>query len=212
MTLTAGALSTSADVKERWGGILEQPWISRAHRHFLDGFEIPWVKKNLRPFHFESLLDVCCGLGEYHALDPKVYVGLDNSGKHIAFGAGHYRGAQFIHGDAGRLPFRDRAFDAVLLACATHHFTEDMLVLLLNEIQRVSRRYIIIDDAVLFEGQSRASRLFYSLDRGTMFRTVAELERILSRIGGNRKVLQTQHMTFPGIYRHALFVLERTDG
>ena len=32
--------STEQDLKDRYGGILESPYISKAHRHILDGFKV----------------------------------------------------------------------------------------------------------------------------------------------------------------------------
>jgi ubiquinone/menaquinone biosynthesis C-methylase UbiE len=198
----------STDRKERWGGLLEHPWISRVQRNCLDGFKVQGLAKILKPFSFASLLDVCCGTGEYSALSKGQYWGLDNSRDHITYARSLYHDFLFVEGDAQRLPFKDRAFEAVLFACASHHFSEDALKSALIEMRRVSRRYVIFDDAVTWAGQSSLSRIFYRLDRGTMFRSVEELERIFGTIRGFKIVARKTHTTFPGIYRHAVFVLQ----
>ena len=200
--------STKSDQKSRWGGLLENPWVSKVQRRCLDGFNVQGLKRIVADLPYRSILDVGCGIGEYAKLRTAGYVGLDNSFPHIQFARATQGGCTFIHGDALSLPFGARTFDAVLLACATHHFEEEALLALLKEMARVSRKYIFIDDAVRWPEQSRLSRYFYDLDRGTQFRTIEALETILKKIAGFRLIRTDTHTTFPGLYQHAVFVLE----
>ena len=48
--------------------------------------------------------------------------------------------------DAFRLPFRSNSFDMVTCSLFLHHFTDDQIVVLLNEFAGVARRAVIIND------------------------------------------------------------------
>lgn len=199
--------STKADLKDRWGGLLEHPFISRIQRTCLDGLRVEKLSNILRPFDFENVLDVCCGVGEYSSLKKCPYVGIDNSLFHIAYAQKKYKVPTFIDGDAKQLPFQDNTFSAVMLACASHHFSDRDFREVLSEMKRVSRKYLIVDDAVRTVTQSPASKFFYKLDRGTNFRTMPEMEQILQGLGGWKIALKQTYTSFPGIYLHAVFVL-----
>ena len=200
--------STEQDLKERYGGILESPYISKAHRHLLDGFKVTGLRNILKDFHFKNILDVGCGFGEYTTLDKGKFTGVDNSFPRVKFARRRYQDARFIQADATRLPFKDKSFDAVLLANTIHHLNDEAVKIGLEEMKRVSRQYLIIDDCVKWTDQTRVSQFFYSLDRGTMFRTPDEIENIFKEISGLKLILKNNHRTFPGLYVHAVFVLQ----
>jgi 2-polyprenyl-3-methyl-5-hydroxy-6-metoxy-1,4-benzoquinol methylase len=50
--------------------------------------------------------------------------------------------------DARALPYRDGAFDIALCSLALHHFPRDEAIVVLREMERVSRRGIIVNDLV----------------------------------------------------------------
>lgn len=200
--------STPTDLKLRYGGVLENPYVSKIHRHCLDGFKVKGLRDILKDFYFENILDVGCGLGEYSTLNKGPYVGLDNSYPRVAFARRQYPRGHFIHGDAVNLPFKNNSFEAVLLANTAHHLSDEQLRSGMLEMQRISRRYIIMDDCVKTLNQSRLSRYFYSLDRGTMFRTADDFVAFFKQFSKYRLVLKDVHYTFPKLYTHAVFVLE----
>ena len=200
--------STQTDLKLRFAGILENPYVSKVHRHCLDGFKVKGLANILKPIHFENLLDVGCGLGEYACLKKGRYVGLDNSFVRVSFAKQQYRNCHFVQGDAVRLPFLNKTFEAVLLANTAHHLSDKLFEEVLGEMKRVSSKYIIIDDCVRTPDQGRVSRYFYSLDRGTQFRMVEGFKNILSGATDLNLVKEDTHRTFPGLYLHAVFVLE----
>jgi SAM-dependent methyltransferase len=63
---------------------------------------------------------------------------------------------RFVQCDARRLPFRDRSVDVVLCSLMLHHLTEADSVTALQELGRVTRRRLIVNDL-------RRSRIAYVL-------------------------------------------------
>lgn len=51
-----------------------------------------------------------------------------------------------VRGDALNLPFADNAFDYAICSLFTHHFTDENIVRILNEMARVSRRKFFVID------------------------------------------------------------------
>jgi ubiquinone/menaquinone biosynthesis C-methylase UbiE len=51
-----------------------------------------------------------------------------------------------VRGDAFRLPFADDCFDYAICSLFTHHFKDDRVVAILNELSRVARRRIFVID------------------------------------------------------------------
>jgi demethylmenaquinone methyltransferase/2-methoxy-6-polyprenyl-1,4-benzoquinol methylase len=75
-------------------------------------------------------LDVACGSGKLTRELLKVagptglVVGLDFSGSMLRVARGHAGGPAYVRGDALRLPFEDRAFDAVTVAFGLRNFAD----------------------------------------------------------------------------------------
>ena len=51
-----------------------------------------------------------------------------------------------VRGDALRLPFKDDSFDYVICSLFTHHFTDELVVKVLAEMNRVARRRLLVID------------------------------------------------------------------
>ena len=203
--------SSRTDLKSRWGGILENPYISKVHRHCLDGFKVGGLAKIIKSLEYKNILDVGCGIGEYSTMKKGRFVGLDNSLPRVKFAQRYYKHGLFLLAEATKLPFKDHSFEAVLLANTIHHLSDESLTEGVLEMKRVSRKYIILDDAVRWSDQNRLSQFFYSMDRGTMFRTTEEIEAILKRIEDLKVVLKGNFWTFPRLYYHTVIVLEVGD-
>jgi len=200
--------TSDTDLKAKWGGILEWPFISKVHRNSLDGLKTNNVMRILKPFDYESLLELGCGLAEYQVVKKGQYTGLDNSFKYINFARRKYQDCSFVFGDASKLPFCDKSYDATLFACTAHHFSDENFIKALSEMSRVSRKFIIIDDQIKWPDQNRVSKFFYDLDRGTNNRTEDQLEDILHGVKDFKIILKANYKSFPGFYLHAVFVLE----
>lgn len=211
--MTAG-FSTSGpnypvDRKGRFAGILENPWISKIQRGLLDSGRVRGLIRGLEGISFDRVLDIGCGFGEYCALAGKnrSYVGVDNSFTHLRFAQTRYPRHQFALAQAPALPFVDQSFDLVLLIDTAHHFSDEQFRQTLTEMRRLSRRYLVISDPFVFEGQSRLSRFFYSLDRGACFRHEKDCLQIINSIAGLSCIGKFSCRTFPGLYTHQTYIL-----
>ena len=205
---------TFPDRKERWGGILENPYISKVQRNMLDAGRLGRLSRILKSYSYQSVLDVGCGLGEYTALvkDRRgSYCGFDNSFRRLTFAAQHYPRCHFLVGDARHLPFPEGRFDLVMLIDTSHHLSDEELKIVLHEMKRVSKKYIVVGDPILFDQQSPLSRFFYKLDRGACFRPVRQMENIFQQTGGLKMLDTPCYRTFPGFYLRAVCILEKTS-
>jgi len=99
-----------------------------------------------------SVLDVPCGAGRFArtlgeggrrvlGVDSAIEI-LVHARKRAARPGFHLR---FIHGDASKLPFPDDAVDAVFCNRLLHHILKpEERAVILRELHRVSRRYVVI--------------------------------------------------------------------
>jgi len=195
------------DHKNRWGGLLEIPLVSKIQRDILDFGRTGGLKQIIGSYEFASVLDVGCGLGETSTLFNCPYLGIDDSQPRIAYAARRYPRAEFRCLDARQLPFEDRSFDAVMMIDASHHLSDQEFLSALREMRRVAARYVIISDPVCFPGQGTVSRFFYGLDRGGCFRTAEQMLCLIGQAGGFDVRDCGFFTTFPGLYRHAVWIL-----
>lgn len=206
--MNSPVVSLNTDRKERFAGLLENPYVSMIQRDILDNGRLQGLSGLLRELNPSSVLDVGCGLGENSRLFPGHYLGLDNSFPRIAFASGRYQQARFVLADALRMPVRPGTFDLVMLIDTSHHLSDEQFMAVLQTMRTASRRWVVVSDPLLFEGQSALSRFFYSLDRGARFRSEAELKAVLARCSGLRLEKFGVFHTFPGLYCHGVFVLD----
>jgi 2-polyprenyl-3-methyl-5-hydroxy-6-metoxy-1,4-benzoquinol methylase len=95
------------------------------------------------------VLDVAAGAGDIardlHRRHPHLTcVAFDLSDWMLALGPGVPR----IRGDVRRFPFRDRSVDFIVTTHFFHHLTDDQIVSVLREFDRVARRGIIVNDLI----------------------------------------------------------------
>lgn len=92
------------------------------------------------PDDVESVLDVGCGNGFItRRINAKHVVGLDPSSEALA----HFEGEK-VCAPAEAIPFEDGSFDAIVCCEVLEHLPSQTLAKVVREIQRVSRRAIII--------------------------------------------------------------------
>lgn len=119
-------------------------------RWFFDGwsrvYDLPWVQRSTyRPIHdavvdalgdprCARILDLGCGTGQLAARLGTVFpetrlVGCDFSAGMLARAAARCPAARLVQGDAGRLPFADGSFDAIVSTEAFHWFPDQAAAL-----------------------------------------------------------------------------------
>ncbi len=105
-----------------------------------------------------SVLDVGAGSGELlrvaagWALETgrrATLVGLElnaRSANAISEESGEFPSISSVRGDALHLPFADGCFDYAICSLFTHHFKDEGVVAILNELSRVARRRLFVID------------------------------------------------------------------
>jgi SAM-dependent methyltransferase len=89
-----------------------------------------------------DVLDVGCGVGNYHALIADRFAslsGCDVSAACIGQAALRHPMVDYRHYDGGRLPFDDDSFDAVTTICVMHHVPPAQWPAFAAEMKRVLR-------------------------------------------------------------------------
>lgn len=100
------------------------------------------VTLSMIPSSTRSVLDLGCGDGTLlHYMNSTLFkVGLDISYTILGLMTGEYR----IQGTSGSLPFRDSAFDLILCTEVLEHLPVGEYKIILEEMQRVAEKYILI--------------------------------------------------------------------
>lgn len=188
----------------------------RILRRFLEWVDDNRAKKAVRilkPHLHGAVLDVGCWNGHVASLlDQESIVGIDVADPPLPL-------IPVKKFDGIHIPFADDEFDTVLCCTALHHAKEQEQ--LLQEMMRVGRRVVILEDACnnLLERSSVillhaiGSRLAGIPYRRSGFRTDGEWQAMFSELG-----LALRHSeTHPGVQplwlflRHQLYILETTQ-
>lgn len=103
---------------------------------------INFVKKNLSPLQYKTLLDVGCGNGFFTYYFAKIYdtTGLDSSETMLEINL-H---SKLVRGNAENLPFEDGFFDIVFCGNLLHHLGSPEKAI--REMKRVAKNYIVISE------------------------------------------------------------------
>lgn len=101
-----------------------------------------------------TLLEVGCGNGYYSEVLARLtqgvrYTGLDRSPAMVASARARYPTANFIEGDATRLPLADGAYDIVMDGVSLMHIINYRAAI--AEMSRVASRFVILNSLPLFE-------------------------------------------------------------
>jgi len=136
-----------------------------------------------------SVLEVGCGprldlpSSELNLDGCSLYVGLDYSLPFVMSANSGWSSDHvgFVQGDAGRLPVADNSFDVVLASFTIHHVPHDPQ-LVVDEMFRVARKWVVIFDHVKSANKSLASiqRLYWRhVDGGHHYLTHEEWQAAL---------------------------------
>jgi len=118
-----------------------------------------------------SVLDVGAGSGEMLRVIAEFarksncnsqLVGLDLneiSAKTISADSKNFAEISAIRGDAFNLPFADKSFDYIICSLFTHHFTDDKIIQIFEEMQRVAKHEIFVVDL----HRHRLAYVFYKI-------------------------------------------------
>jgi len=149
----------------------------------IDRREKEAVLDALGPVEDKRILEIACGTGRFTVLLAERgadVVGLDISGPMLSQGREKARAAgvedslDFLRGDAGRLPFPDDHFDAVLAMRFFH--LADTPEAFLSEMERVTTDSIVFDT---FNRYSFRSIYNWALPMGSRLYSRGEVESLL---------------------------------
>jgi SAM-dependent methyltransferase len=129
-----------------------------------------------------ALLDVGAGTGAFYDLLPSHvrYVALDIDERKLDRLRETHPGVEGVVGSAAELPFEDDSFEYTLCTNVSHHLGDTDVDLMVDELARVTRDRLVFVDAL--HTRRRASRILWSIDRGSHPRSHEELvERLRCR-------------------------------
>jgi ubiquinone/menaquinone biosynthesis C-methylase UbiE len=95
-----------------------------------------------------ELLRVIAGWAKENKRDAHLYGVELNARSALAISqeSREYASIKGIRGDAFQLPFADAQFDYAICSLFTHHFTDQQVIKLLRELERVARRRLLVID------------------------------------------------------------------
>lgn len=109
------------------------------------------VTEYILEYDLFPLLDLCCGTGKQCAVikkDRKRIIGLDLDLKMVKYALSRYPQIPFVCGDASRIPFKDKSFNAIILSYALHEKPPELQKKIMDEARRLLKtegKIIIID-------------------------------------------------------------------
>ncbi len=193
-------------------------WYRRLHRAFdaplvfnlyqalVDGGKGRQIRRFLAGVPFHSVIDIGCGTGNWAALAPGPYLGIDTSATFIEGCRRRYRGdpqRRFVQGDIASLDLPAH-YDLALLVSVLHHLSDEDVRRLLPWVARHVRFFFVLD--LYPVPWNPVSRLLYALDRGDHIRTPEAQKRLLLQHPGLRLVKEGAYFAPTGLYRHTLFL------
>ena len=157
------------------------------------------------PVEGEQVLEIACGTGRFTVMLAERgadVTGIDISAAMLARGREKARAAsvadhlEFARGDAGRLPFPDDAFDAVIAVRFFH--LADTPASYLSEMARVARETVFFDT---FNATSARSVYNWLLPMGSRLYSRSEVDRLLDDVGLELREAAHDFILPYGLYR-----------
>ena len=135
------------------GQLLDRPAIFHAARFLLVGSQQltkRFLREQLAAGSRETVLDVCCGVGEFAEAVAGRYIGIDLNERFIHEARRRYRGdarKRFEVADVLQSQYPAGHFDKAMLVNSLHHFSDEEAMRLMTEVRRITRRLIVVVDA-----------------------------------------------------------------
>jgi demethylmenaquinone methyltransferase/2-methoxy-6-polyprenyl-1,4-benzoquinol methylase len=132
-----------------------------------------WMAAYVREKNLFPVLDLCTGTGAFCRIiggDPQHSVwGLDLDGRFLRYARAKAPHIPFIQADAGRMPFTDSVFGAVILSYAVHDKAPGQRTAMMEEARRVlcaQGQILFLDFEIPWDRASRMGRVFtYGIER-----------------------------------------------
>lgn len=165
---------------------LNRPFFFNGLRYLVTGNQRSlkeFVRKNLEKYHCQSVLDICCGTGDFVPKNGINYIGIDINPHFIAFAQKKYgnQKTRFIKGDVLNLLHFPKKFDACLLISTLHHFPDSQVNRILEKVEKVTEKLVIIVDLIPYPSNP-IKRFFVLLDQGDFVRREKQKEKIVSGV------------------------------
>ena len=166
----------AGSLEELWKGEFGDAYVER-NTVAVDARGRFWAKVRGQ-YPFDRVLEVGCAHGENlrhlaSAIDPHDLYGLDINDRAVAGVHRAVPGANALWGAARQLPFRDQYFDAVFTVALLIHQPPATLPLVMSEIVRCSRRWVMCgeyhaDEETTIEWRGTTDAL-YKRDYGALY-------------------------------------------
>jgi ubiquinone/menaquinone biosynthesis C-methylase UbiE len=176
---------TAVATSERVRKILDQPTLFNFVRGFLAGSQNEvhqYIQQTLKLSPNDTVIDICCGTGDYAEIVPGDYTGVDLNSRFIQYAQNRYLNSpnkKFITDDATCLQLPDKSYHYAFFISSLHHFPEDLVLKMLLEIKRVTIRKVAVVDLVS-DKRSPIRYLLTQLDRGNYVRPIEKQREIIN--------------------------------
>lgn len=169
MCAKEGPLPESKRLEELWSGEFGDAYTERNQE--AGAARGPFWQMIFSEIQIHNVLEVGCNLGTNlrraaNHLPPQQVYGVDINVKALEELRRHLPGVNALWASARELPFRDRWFDLVFTMGVLIHQPESTLPLVMAEIVRCSRRYILCGE--YFSAQT--TEVFYRGHSGALFK------------------------------------------
>jgi SAM-dependent methyltransferase len=168
--------------------------------------KIDFIVKYLQLTNHTLILDIGCGNGyfTYYLSKLGVTIGLDLAETMLRLNPGRL----LVQASAFRIPFADSSFDLVFCSNLLHHLRYPVQAI--QEMRRVSRRYIAISEPNRYNPAMLMLGLLKREERETLRYTRSRLEKLATHAG--LKILANKTMGFVTPNRMPRFVANLLTG
>lgn len=135
-------------------------------------------------------LDVACGTGFLTRHLAGEVTGLDQSARMLEIARQRVPAANFVRGDADRLPFEDASFDRVFTGHFFGHLDEGERETFLAEVSRVAGELVVVDSAVRPDHarEEWQERVLNDGSRFQVYKRYFDAEELARALGGGTVV------------------------